>query len=326
MTLNRLRSATRVASGLFVVDGVEVKLGRIYRVFGLYNEKLDQIPTFIGIEPPELFDQDHLFLPRTTTFMIHGNIKTSFGNLFYSLDTGNSEAGASDAIPLGADLRLKTKSLIIGTSCFLSSITDKKTNSSVDFHSGPPKGGVLPWMDSDYYYVLGAFLETQIGKFLIQSEFWNANHDAVRNAENVLTLVKEAGINNFQRENFLGNNASKRNDQLTVDDVVTNVDYTVRTFYFRVGYNIKTKHGEFIPYLIFDWMSHPEAIKNKQYGGDNEAGMADDGKFIKPSIGVVYRPIKAVAIKLDVSSHIQKFNGKTEQYPELRMDISFAFK
>lgn len=60
--------------------------------------------------------------------------------------------------------------------------------------------------------------------------------------------------------------------------------------------------------------------------GDNEAGYADDGEFLKPSLGVVYKPDPAVAIKLDGSTHIQKFNGKTESYPEVRLDVSCAFK
>jgi hypothetical protein len=44
---------------------------------GLYNEKLDQIPTFIGIEAPEMLDADYLFLPRTTMEMMHGQFQNS---------------------------------------------------------------------------------------------------------------------------------------------------------------------------------------------------------------------------------------------------------
>jgi hypothetical protein len=32
-----------------------------------------------------------------------------------------------------------------------------------------------------------------------------------------------------------------------------------------------------------------------------------------------------VAIKLDGSYHSQRFNGRQEMYPELRLDFSFAF-
>lgn len=73
-------------------------------------------------------------------------------------------------------------------------------------------------------------------------------------------------------------------------------------------------------------MSNPEVINTKKYGGDEESGYADNGVFFKPSLGLVYRPITNVAIKLDGSIHSQKFNGKNEIYPEIRMDFSFAFK
>jgi outer membrane receptor protein involved in Fe transport len=108
--------------------------------------------------------------------------------------------------------------------------------------------------------------------------------------------------------------------------VIVPVDYTVRTFYVRAGYTIPTSVGSFPPYVFVDWMDHPEVIASKGYGGDNESGVADNGKFWKPSVGVVYKPHESVAIKLDSSAQIQKFNGKTEYYPEVRLDISFAFK
>jgi len=169
------------------------------------------------------------------------------------------------------------------------------------------------------------FFEKKFGNFLIQSEYWTASHKAVRNAANTLEIVSNAGINDKQRENFLGNNASKADVDLTEADVVTNVNYTASTFYVRLAYEIQTPKGQIIPYVFYDWMSNNEVIQNKRYGGDNEAGFADDGKFSKPSIGVVYRPISQVAIKLDGSMHSQTFNGKRENYPEIRADISFAF-
>src|SRR5690606_18780736 len=102
-------------------------------------------------------------------------------------------------------------------------------------------------------------------------------------------------------------------------------NYTVQTWYVRAGYNLNTSIGQMVPYLFVDWMSHPENIRNKQFGGDDEAGLADDGTFWKPSIGIVYRPLPAVAIKLDGSYHSQKINNRQVTYPELRIDFSFAF-
>ena len=319
----------RNAWGNFKIkDILQVRVGKMYRKFGLYNEKLDQTPTFIGIEPPELFDTDHLFITRTTNFMIHGEKEISKGTLSYAFTHDNGEGGPTNkVIPLGWDFRFKSQELglIIGTSGFTSSITNEKSTSTVDFHSGSPKGGILPWMDGDHFTVVGGFAEKKIGKILIQTEFWNAKHNAIRNANNTLDLVQNGGINNFQRSNFLGSNASKDNSQLTEDDIVTNVTYNAQTFYVRLGYTIETNRGQFVPYVFFDWMSNPEVVKSKSWGGDNEAGLADNGKFAKPSLGLVYRPIPSVAIKLDGSVHSQKYNGETIMYPEVRLDFSFAF-
>lgn len=81
---------------------LQIRAGKIYRRFGLYNEKLDQIPTFIGIEPPELFDTDHLFLTRTTNLMIHGSKNIKGNELLYAITTENPEGGASENVrPLG---------------------------------------------------------------------------------------------------------------------------------------------------------------------------------------------------------------------------------
>jgi hypothetical protein len=76
----------------------QIRAGKMYRRFGLYNEKLDQIPTFIGIEPPELFDNDHLFLERTTNFMVHGAYELFKSKVSYALSTDNGEGGPSEAL------------------------------------------------------------------------------------------------------------------------------------------------------------------------------------------------------------------------------------
>lgn len=308
---------------------LQVRVGKMYRRFGLYNEKLDQIPTFTGIEPPEIFDADHLFITRTTNFMLHGNRNFGSTNVQYSLTTENGEGGAAQGVvPLGWDLRMKSDrhSLVFGTSGFASSMNGNNTTSTVEFNDGPAKGGVLPWMDGDHFFLTGLFGEKQIGRVNLQVEYWIARHDALRNPDNVLTLVREAGINPQQRQRFLGANSNKPDDQLTTADVIVPVSYDIKTYYIRLAYNIDTRHGQFVPYLFLDWMSHPEVINNKDYGGDKESGLADDGIFTKTSAGMVYRPIPTVAIKLDGSIHSQKFNGKTVQYPEIRLDLSWAFK
>ena len=320
----------RNAWGNFVVipEALQVRVGRMYRKFGLYNERLDQVPTFIGIEPPEMFDTDHLFLERTTNFMIHGSWENSSHKISYAVMTDNGENGpAPNVVPLGWDLRFKSflNSFIVGTSGYMSSITDGRVSSTVALGSGSPRGGVLPWMAGDHFTVVGFFLEKQIGRLLIQSEYYTARHDALRDPESVLTVVTNAGINEKQRARFLGSNAAKDDAALVPEDVVQPVTFNVQTWYIRLGYDIQTRTGQFVPYLFLDWMRNPEVIQNKKYGGDEESGLADDGKFLKPSIGVVYRPIPSVAVKMDGSYHTQLFNGKTITYPELRLDFSFAF-
>jgi len=300
----------------------------MYRKFGLYNERLDQIPTFIGIEPPEMLDTDHLFLTRTTSAMFHGQFMNSKRVFSYALMTDNGEGGPQKSVfPVGWDLRYKslTNSLIVGASGYSSSISKGKSTSTVSLGEGSPKGGILPWMSGDKFTVIGVYLEKQIGNLLIQTEYYNASHNAVRDAEAVLSVIQNANVNAFQRGRFLQSNEDQSNDNLTTEDIRTNVKYNVRTWYVRLGYNIPTSVGQFIPYLFLDWMSHPEAIQSKDFGGDDEAGLADDGIFWKPSAGLVFKPLPNVAIKLDGSYHIQQYMGKNVAYPELRLDFSFAF-
>lgn len=303
----------------------QIRVGKIYRRFCLYNEKLDQIPTFIGIEPPEIFDRDHLFVTRTTAFMLHGELEKLKGAFMYSLTLDNGEGGPNiNAVPLGWDLRYRSTEykLIIGSSGYTSG---GNASSTIEFGAGSPKGAVLPWVDKDDFQVYSLFLEKTFGDFLIQSSYTISPHNIERNQENVLTLVKDARINKIQRERFLGANASKTNANLTAQDVVVNTSYLSKSFYVRMGYVLRTKIGQVVPYLLIDYMHNPETIQNKQYGGDNEAGLADNGEFIKPSLGLAYRPQPEVAIKFDASFHSQTIDGLRVNYPEFRLDFSFAF-
>jgi hypothetical protein len=320
----------RNAWGNFSIqEAFQIRVGKMYRKFGLYNERLDQIPTFIGIEAPEMLDTDHLFLTRTTSAMIHGNFTNSTREISYALMTENGEGGAQkQVIPIGWDLRYKsfTNSLIAGFSGYSSSISNEKSTSTVALGDGSPRGGILPWMKGDRFSVVGFFLEKQLGKkLLIQTEYYIASHSAVRDPEAVLTVIQNTKLNATQRDRFLISNENIPNEDLTTADVATNIQYDVQTWYIRLGYNIQSSVGQFVPYLFLDWMRHPEAIQSKTYGGDEEAGLADDGIFWKPSAGLVYRPLTNVAIKLDGSYHIQQYMGRTVSYPELRIDFSFAF-
>lgn len=308
---------------LKISDGLQFRSGMTYRRFDLFNEKLDQLPAFLGIEPPELFDGDHLMLPRTSLFMVHGEKALGQGTLSWSLDTDNGEGGPQNGVvPVGWDARYRTGTILFGISGYMSSLGDARTAPGVSLGDGAPTGGVLPWMSGDKYSVFGAFVEAARGQLLLQAAFWTADHDALRDPASVVTLHDQAGINAAQQERFFGAGATS----FTESDVVVPVTYTVSSWYLRLGYTFETAIGSMTPYGFLDYMSHPEVIQEKDFGGDNEAGYADDGKFLKPSLGVVYKPDPAVAIKLDGSTHIQEFNGQSESYPEVRLDISYAFK
>lgn len=323
---------------LKVNDLLQFKFGKMYRRFDLFNERLDQIPTFLGIEPPELFDKDHLIVPRTTNFMIHGKKTFNDSSISYSISTENPEGGAeSNALPLGWDLRSELKtdisflgnpSFLVGTSGYISSLNENKSPSSVDLGQGYPKGGILPWMSKDKYTVFGGFLETVLfNNLLIQCAYWQSNHQAERNPNSILDLINNGSINSKQKDRFLVKDAlTKDSKSLSEQDVISTANYNIQTYYLRFGYSINSEIGSFTPYLLFDWMSNPETIRTKKYGGDDEAGYSDNGVFFKPSLGIVYKPTDSVAVKIDSSLHTQKFNGKEESYPEFRGNISFAFK
>jgi hypothetical protein len=64
---------------------------------------------------------------------------------------------------------------------------------------------------------------------------------------------------------------------------------------------------------------------NKDLGGDAEAGLSDDGRFTKQTLGLVYRPINTVALKVDSSNHSQKVGGTYKNYVEGRFSYSYIW-
>ena len=297
------------------------RVGKTYRRFGLYNELLDAVPTYIGIEPPELFDGDHLIITRETLAMFHGWMELGEGELSYSLSTDNGEGGANDDnVPLGFDVRYSwgLGDYVVGMSGYTS---NGETTSDVDVGEGSPNSGVLPWMAADDFNVIGGFGEFNIRGLQLQAAYWRASHDATRDPASVVTVINNAGVNEAQLNRFLIDPAGPV-DEANVD---TNGDYDIETWYVRAGYSVENKHGEWVPYAQWDYYENPETIESKTFGGDAEAGLADDGRFHKGTVGVVYRPVPEVAVKLDFSAHFQEFNGEDETYPEIRFDVSYIF-
>ena len=307
---------------------LNIRLGKIYRKFGLYNEILDAVPTYYGIEPPELFDADHLMISRTTTVMVFGHLDISDSKLNYSLTTDNGEGGSvKGVIPVGMDLNYKfgDGNFTVGTSAYTSG---GNAVPDIDLGKGSPKSGVLPWMDVDKFTVFGGYFEMNFSNLLIQAEYWQSDHNAVRNPESMITLVQNAGLTDNNLERFFGDEDADPNE-LTTSDVITKADFSIKTWYIKAGYSIFSSFGEIAPYVQLDWYSNPETIENKTYGGDEEAGSADDGVFTKSTVGVVFRPIPELAIKLDQSFHFYQGNDLADDqdiyYPEVRLDVSYIF-
>lgn len=299
---------------------INFRIGKTYRRFGLYNEILDAVPTFIGIEAPELFDKDHLMLTRTTNMMVHGAFDLGEAIVNYSLTTGNEERD-DKAIPVGADLYVDLPfGLRLGSSFYH---TGGKAIASRAMGDGSPRGGVVNWMEHDKYMVYGGYAQLKTSSLILQTEFWQADHDATRSPDALAILGAEdsdAGLNPTQARRFFVNGDPAQG-------YITKAKYKVRAFYVRAGYEIILgEHASVTPYAQFDYYSNPETINNKDYGGDNEAGLTDNGKFEKYTAGVVLRPVSQVALKCDVSGHRQEFNGKSEFYPEFRTSLAYLWE
>ncbi len=300
------------------------RFGKIYRRFGLYNEILDAVPSYYGIEPPEAFDQDHLLITRTTTLMFYGSAPLGTATFNYSLSTDNGESGGLDGegtLPVGFDgnVRFGRGRFVVGVSGYT---TGGRTAPDRGVGEGSPRSGVLPWMESDDFQIVNAYGEARVKNLTIQFEWAKANHDAVRDPASVVTLLQGTSVNANQLSRMLINPAGDPTDPANVR---LQADYDVETWYFRIGYSFYTKAGEFGPYFQWDWYSNPETIASKRWGGDNEAGVADDGIFNKGTIGILYRPIPQVAVKLDGSAHYYDFAGQSVSFPELRFDVSYMF-
>ncbi len=296
-------------------DLLKFRIGKLYRPFGLYNERLDAVPTYIGIEPPELFDGDHLLLTRTTNMLLHGEMDLSGNTLRYSLTTGNEERKSGE-VPVGGDIRYThvgmDSVLLVGTSFYFSNTAapTKKVG------EGSPDGGVVNWMKEDDYKVLGLYLEYTRNAFKFQTAYYEANHDATRDGSKLQSIGTEK-LNDEQIRRLCNGNMSTCAD--------SEVNYMVKTWYVRTGYSFETSLGEVTPYIQYDFYENPETIAEKKDGGDNEAGIADDGAFTKQTLGVVFRPDSQLAIKLDASSHSQEIDGSNETYSEVRSSFSYIW-
>jgi hypothetical protein len=300
-----------------ITQYLNLRAGKTYRRFGLYNEILDAVPTFIGIEPPEIFDKDHLMLTRTTTFMVHGAVDTGPFMLNYSVTSGNDER-TNGAIPVGADVYADFPfGLRIGSS-FYTTGGDAAPSRAVG--DGTGRGGVINWMAKDQFYIFGGYVQLKFQGLILQSEYWRANHNAERDPDALALLAEAGSLNPAQMRRFFVNGDPEAGNRIKAK-------YGIDAFYVRAGYEIALGSlASVTPYLQLDVYHNPEIVNDKSLGGDNEAGLSDDGGFEKYTAGVVIRPVPQVALKIDGSGHRQKFNGKSEFYPEIRFSLSYLWE
>lgn len=300
-----------VEAGLFG-EYLSFRIGKMYRPFGLYNEILDATPTYIGIEPPELFDGDHLLLTRTTNAMLRGKAEIGPGFLHYAMTTGNDER-ASVQVPLGLDINYQLGTRFkIGGSYYSSS---GKAAPTKKVGEGSPDGAVVNWMAEDEFSVTGGYVQYKDASWTLQVASYSASHDATRDAAAVAAVCKDYALNETQRKRFGCD-----------DTIVTDVTYDIATSYVRAGYTIPVGSWYLTPYSQYDIYKNPESVFDKNAGGDKEAGLADDGQFVKTTLGVVIRPNFNVAIKLDYSQHDQKILGKNETYGETRAAFTYFWQ
>ena len=295
-----------------------VRAGRMYRRFGLYNEILDATPTFIGIKEPEILDDDHLMITRTTNLMLLGAHVKDSHKLEYSITTGRDER-ESNQIPLGADVNYNYEhTLKIGVSYYDSM---GKAKPGVAVGEGSPKGGVANWMAEDRYRVFDAYAQVMKGPLIAQLEYCIARHRATRDPAATLRLADPgANLSPAQYRRFF---TDPFDDTAPTElDVRRDATYTAQTAYFRLGYELRG--GTFTPYLQVDYYKNPEIVPLEEFGGDNEAGFDDRGRFLKGSLGFMYRPIPPIALKLEYGSHVlMKWGGTSYVDPDLK--ASFAY-
>ncbi len=302
-------------------DRIALRIGKTYRRFGLYNEILDAVPTFIGIEPPEVLDPDRPLLPRTTNLMLHGSVPIGGSLLEYAAMTGTEDRGPR-SVPVGLDLRWQSGAFLIGSSFYFSG---GRAVPTLDPVTGQPLGGVAPWMKDDRYAVLGFFAEIDTGRFIFQTELWRSEHRATRDPAAVAALEDSYLLPS--QEERLGLDEERVDDSVLAQDV----SYRVAAGYIRTGYAFEVPVGEeyweITPYLQGDLFMNPETIAPKPLGGDGEAGFGARGRFIKGTAGLVLRPIPAVALKVDGSMHIMRLSetGPFVTYPEVRVSYSLLW-
>jgi hypothetical protein len=307
-------------------DYLNVRLGKMYRRFGQYNEILDTVPSFIGVETPVWLSGNRPMLTRTTNAMVHGRAPIGDGTLQYSVTAGKDEQSANDDVwTPGFDLNYDWNStVLIGTSGYttLGTVTP-----SVDLGAGSPAGGVAPWMQQDRYSVFGGYGKLSLGSFFVGTEFWISPHDATRDPAKVITMSQNAS--NFSDVNRARFGVTGSNP--TADQVIKDVKYTYTTFDVRAGYTFdigsEAKPMELTPFVDVDYVRNRESISAVEYGGDGQPGESPRGIMMHYRLGAVWKPVPQVAVKGESGYAIYDYGSQGfVGDPELWLSLSYQWE
>ena len=307
-------------------DYLNIRMGKMYRRFGQYNEILDTVPSFIGVETPVWLSGNRPMLTRTTNMMIHGRAPIGDGTLQYSVTAGKDEESAADDVwTPGIDLNFDWNSMfLIGTSAYTTLGTVVPDNA---IGTGSPAGGVAPWMQQDRYSVFGGYGKLSLGSFFVGTEFWISPHDATRDPAKVITLSQNAA--DFSAENRARMGVTAANP--TPDQVIKDVKYTYTTFDIRAGYTFdigtEAKPMELTPFVDVDYVRNRESISDVAYGGDGQPGESPRGIMMHYRLGAVWKPVQQVALKGEGAYAIYDYG--TQGFvgdPELWLSLSYQWE
>jgi len=295
-------------------DYLQLRVGKLYRRFGLYNEILDTVPSFIGVEMPVFLSGNRPMLTRTTNAMVHGRVSFDRSTIAYAVTVGKDEISPNDNVwSPGFDVNYDYDStLLIGTSFYT---TAGKVTPNVTLGQGSPTGGVAPWMKQDSFQVFGGYAQLSLGDFVLHGEAWVSPHKAVRDPELVAILAQNA-------RNFSAANATQL--------AGTSANYTYQTFDIRASYTFDVGSGDdpaqIIPYLDYQYIRNRESIADTVYGGDGQPGESPQGRAMHNRIGVVIRPVSVVAFKAEGTYAMYDYGTRFASDEELWLSLSYQWE
>ena len=300
---------------------LKLRLGKLYRPFGLYNEVRDSVTTRLSTELPEYLGENHAMISPTTNLMLHGRISGSGHTLRYAFTTGN-DLRARSQTPFGTDIYYIYNNFFrFGASYYSSNGNAVAPSTEIGELKNSP---VQNWMDKDQFNVYGSYMRLAHMGFNLDLEYWTSSHKAERDIDQIQALEAATYLNPTQLQRF---GLDGITGQSSADDSIPlQTSYTVSSYLMRLAYTWETEFGFVTPYINYDYYKNPETIAAKEFGGDEKAGRSQDGKFEKFSFGLIFKPIPAIAIKAEYDSNRVKFNNQSVLYSSYLMSAAYFWE